>query len=166
MDKLQKIIKKKEWYYINKDITEANFPKLDTIRTKNWKLIKMSKSFSSQEALNEIKRQGCTPANAWELATWAKKHRESEMSKGVWSVVLAFGQTPLVDGYHRVSDVYRRADGDFGFDLGDFGDGWGDDCVLLAFCDLPLDTVTIKNDSDSLPLELIINGVKYIKQNK
>lgn len=166
MDKLQKIIKKKEWYYINKDITEANFPKLDTIRTKNWKLIKMSKSFSSQEALNEIKRQGCTPANAWELATWAKKHRESEMSKGVWSVVLAFGQTPLVDGCHGVPGVLRCSVGDFEFDLGLFEDDWFDGFVLLAFCDLPLDTVTIKNDSDSLPLELIINGVKYIKQNK
>lgn len=164
MKTLQQIINKSDWYYINDNLTSDYFPKPHTIKTVGAKLIKMGKSFSSQQALDEIKRQGCRPANAWELAEWANKHRE-EMEKG--SCILAFGQVPFVDGCHRVPLVDARSGGGFRFDLGDFESDWHDDFVLLAFCDknLPLDTGPIEKSSDSLslPSKLIINGITYIK---
>ena len=43
----------------------------------------------------------------------------------------------LEENYRRVPGVGRDSGGDFEFDLGSFGSGWGDHCVLLAFCDLP-----------------------------
>lgn len=99
---LEKIIKKSKWFYVNDKLNAKNFPIPDKVETKGWKLIKMSKSFSSQEALDEIKRQGYRPANVYELAEWMNKHREKEMPKGAWGGVIAFGSEMLLDGYRVV----------------------------------------------------------------
>lgn len=129
--KLEQIIKKSDWYYIDSYLNSENFPKLDFIETTGAKIIKMSKSFSPQEALDEIKRQGCRPANAWELAEWANEHRE-EMDKLTW--LLASGQTwKDSDGFHWVPYVLRLSVGDFRFHLGFFERPWFDDYCLLGF---------------------------------
>lgn len=129
--KLEQIIKKSKWYYVNSDLTSENFPNPDLIETTGAKIIKMDKPFSSQEALDEIKRQGCRPANAWELAKWANEHRE-EMDKETW--ILAFGQTWTdSDGYHRVPIVNRDSVGDFKFYLGCFEIPWYGGGCLLGF---------------------------------
>ena len=138
---LRKIIDKSNWWYVNDSLTTEHFPIPEKVETENWKLITMSKSFSSQEAIDEIKRQGCRPANAYELALWANTHREKEMLKGERSVVIAFGQTYSVLGDHRVPSVSRGSGGDFSFSLDYWGGGWDDYCVLLAFCDPALGTL-------------------------
>lgn len=129
--KLEQIIKKSEGYYVNSDLTSENFPKPDIIETTGAKIIKMEKSFSSQEALDEIKRQGCRPANAWELAKWANEHGE-EMDKETW--IVALGQIwKDSDGDHGVPFVYRHSDGDFRFNLGYFEGPWDGGGCLLGF---------------------------------
>lgn len=166
MKTLEQLIKKSDYYYVNSNLTSKNFPKPDIIETTGAKIIKMSKSVSSQEILNEIKRQGCRPANAWELAEWASKHRK-EMDKGTYMV--AFGQMCLdSDGDHGVPGVNAYSDGGFGFDLGYFEFDWSGGGAFLCFCDknISLDTLKIGNELDSLTLpdELIINNIIYIKK--
>lgn len=164
MKTLEQLIKKSDYYYVNPNITSENFPKPKKIATTRAKIIKINKPSSSQEVLDEIKRQGYRPANIWELAEWANKHRE-EMDKVTWMIVL--GQT-WVDsgGNHGVPYVGAYSDGDFRFDLARFEDGWSDDLCLLCFCDNNLDTLKIGNELDSLTLpdELIINNIIYIKK--
>ena len=133
---LQKLISRVPYYYVNSNITTKNFPVPKKIETENWKLIRMDKFFTSQEALDKIKSENCRPANAYELALWVEKHREKEMPKGKWSSVIAFGQLWFSGDYHKVPDVYRDSAGDFKFDLARWEGGWVDNRCLLCFCDL------------------------------
>lgn len=141
--KIEDIIKRTEYYYVNSGLNSENFPIPDDIETENWKLIEMEKSFSSQEALDRIKSEGCRPANVYELALWSEKHRD-EIQKGRY--VLAFGQLWRdSDGYLRIPCVSARSSGDFYFSLGHFEYDWSQDDILLCFCD--------KKSSDTLPLD-------------
>ncbi len=155
-NKLEDIIKKKSWYYVNDNLTTKNFPIPETIQTENWKIITMPKSsFISQEALDEIKSQGCRPANVYELATFDRE----QIPKGKY--LLALGQLwQDPDGYHRVPSVFAGSDGDFRFVLGDFVSDWGSDDVLLCFCDNPLALGNSEKSSNSLTLESAIQIVK------
>ncbi len=158
MKKLEQLINKKDYSYVNNSLTTENFPIPEKIRTEGWKLIEIKNSFSSKEALDEIKKQGCTPANAYELALWSESHRQ-EIKKGTG--VIALGQLWFSDGYRRVPCVGANSDGGFGFDLGYFGIGWGGDYCLLCFCDLELGTLdTSKKDSDTLTLSRAIEICK------
>ncbi len=159
--KLEDIISKSSWYYTNNDLTTEHFPIPDKIETDAYKLIKMRTSFSSQEALDKIKRQGCRPANAYELALWANEHRETDMPKGTWSSVIAFGQIwKDSDGFHRVPFVDAHSDGDFGFGLGRFEGDWLDDRCLLAFCDPELGTL----DTSVKPLESLTLRIEKLEE--
>jgi len=150
---LEKLINKKDYSYINSEITDKNFPVPEKIQTEGWKIIRMNKSFSSKEALDKIKSEGCRPANVYELITWANEHKEAEMPLGKWSAVLAFGsECEDADGCHRVPDVYRDSGGDFEFDLGYFESDWyGDDC-LLCFCDDSTQAISTSETKTSDPL--------------
>lgn len=151
-EKIENIIKRSSWYYINSDLTAENFPIPEKIETEGWKLIRMDKSFSSQEALDKIKADGCRPANAYELALWSEKHRE-EIPKEHWC--LAFGQLwQDAIGYHRVPRVDAYSDGDFKFGLGYFGRPWGPVSCLLAFCDSSLSSLALStSEKPSVPFD-------------
>lgn len=161
MKTLEKIIKEKEWYYVNSNITSKNFPKPKVIETEGARIIKMKGYFTSQQALDEIKRQGCRPANAWELALFDRE----KIEKGSW--LIAVGQLWRdSNGYHRVPHVLAFSDGGFSFGLGFFVPDWDSLLCLLAFCDKTLDTKKLEKEFDSLSLpdELVINNVTYIKK--
>jgi len=151
---LEKLINKKDFCYVNGDLTIANFPAPEKIQTEGWKIIKLNKGVPSEEALAEIKAQGCRPANVYELVTWVNSHKE-EIEKGTWLVAL--GQTAKID-YHRVPHVYRYSGGDFRFDLGYFGNDWHDDYYLLCFCDESTQPLTTLETSP-LTLEQMIGKV-------
>ncbi len=158
-----KLVKKTKWYWLNDNLTEKNFP-ITTTQTENWKVIRMEKSFTSQEALDRIKAEGCRPATAFELLLFKENHSEEFKP---WKWMLAFGQTWTdAVGRRRVPGVRARGDGGFGFDLGYFEGDWNDDYCLLCLCDETFDSQTLKKSQslDTLPLELTINGVVYIKK--
>ena len=157
---LKQLIEKCKFFWVNSDITDENFPKPDKIETKNWKIIRMDKRFTSQEALDEIKKQGCRPANCWELAKFILDYKEEAKNN---EYLVAFGQQWVdSDGRHRVPGVYRYSDGVFLFDLGLFGCDWGGDDCLLCFCDSSSDTQTLDNSS----LELRLTKVEqFLKDN-
>lgn len=151
-EKLEDIIKRTEYYYVNSDLNSKNFPIPDTIQTENWKLIRMDTSFTSQEALDKIKTEGCRPANAYELALWSESHRQ-ELDKSKWEYAIALGQLWYGGGDRRVPCVGAYSVCDFGFSLGRFGLDWDGGGCLLCFCDLPSDTLALgKQPSDSLTL--------------
>jgi hypothetical protein len=162
--KLKNLIDKHTWYYKNENITEKNFPVPKKIETENWKIIRFDKSFTSKEALDRIKSEGCRPANVYELLTFKKNHPEI-WPDNTWTSVIAFGQTwKDSDRNHRVPHVLRDSDGDFEFSLGYFERDWRSDACVLCFCDSTLAPKTLKDsDSLTLPDELIINNIKYKK---
>lgn len=160
-EKLEDIIKRTKYYYVNDNLNSKNFPIPDKIETEGWKIISMDKPLSSQEALDKIKAEGCRPANAYELALWIEKHKE-EVPKSKW--YLALGQLWQDSvGYLRVPYLYAHSDGVFSFGLVYWEGDWNSAYVLLCFCDktLPLDTLTTK--SDSVPLTLS-SAIKIVKE--
>lgn len=131
--KLENLAKEKEGYYhVNSNITSQNFPQPEIVEINGWKLIEINKHFSSEETLAEIKRQGCRPANIYELALWKQIHEKTIQKLRCY---VALGQLWYDDGNHRVPYVYTYSDGDFDFDLGIWGDSWNDGDCLLCFCD-------------------------------
>lgn len=154
----------KGYYYVNSDITEANFPWPKKVTTEGYKIINMGKSYSSQEALDRMKADGCRPATIHELITIAHEHPEL-FPEGKWSSLVAFG-TDFTDsdGRHRVPRVRRLSDGDWEFFLGVFEYDWdGDDC-LICFCDnQPSDTLA--PETDVVPLTLTDEtAIAYLKE--
>lgn len=123
----------KEFFYVNSNINEKNFPWPKEVSTEGYKVIPMNKSYSSQEALDSIKAEGCRPATIHELIVVANEHPEL-FPDGKWSSLVAFG-TEFIDsdGDHRVPLVYRLSDGDRKFYLVHFEDVWGSGRCLLAF---------------------------------
>lgn len=142
----------KDYYYVNPNINENNFPLPEKIETENWKIIRPGKSFNSEEALEMIKKEGCRPANIYELALFKRNHPE-EFKPYEW--MLAFGQIwQDSSGYRGVPYVSADSDDDFDFGLGYFGIDWYGGHVLLCFCDLKTsETKALKKSSDTLTLE-------------
>lgn len=151
----------KEFFYVNSNINEKNFPWPKEVSTEGYKVITMNKAYSSQEALDRIKAEGCRPATIHELIVVVTEHPEIFPDTGWSSLLVAFGTVFIdSDGNHRVPFVRRFSDGDRGFDLDFFEDGWGSGFCLLCLCDHKnSETLEIKNDVDALPLpkELSIN---------
>jgi hypothetical protein len=142
------------YYYVNSYITEENYPMQEKIDLTGAKVIRIGKFFSSQEALDRIKAEGCRPATIWELAAWKQENDKELKGKGEW--YLAFGSTDFVaDGCHGVPYVDADSVGDFGFGLGDFEYGWDDGYCLLCFCDNSTQALGTSEKRESLvPLNL------------
>lgn len=127
---LSQLIKKVKFFYVNSDITDANFPP-QSIQETGWKIIRFDHFFSSEEALAEIKKQGCRPANIYELA-YLQDEYGLKLEDYEW--LLALGSSwKDVDGDHGVPYVFRRLDGDWDLDLDGFGGGWSGDNGVLVF---------------------------------
>lgn len=148
----EKKLAETNWYYKNPDINEKNFPILSTGEEK-YKVIKMDKYFSSEEALERIKTEGCRPATAYDLLVYKEQHPEA-FPDGTWTWLLAFGQL-FTDsgGDRRVPRVRRHSDGDWEFSLGYFGLDWHSGLCLLCVCDKESsEDLTTKPAVDSLTL--------------
>lgn len=157
--KLETLIKQFKIYYVNPNLTSKNFPEPKKIQTKGAKIIKMDKTFTSEEALAEIKKQGCRPANIYELAQYLLDNPKHE--KSVW--YSAFGsQWEDSDGDRRVPFVDRDSDGDWEFSLGCFEGDWDGDGCLVCFCDETLDTQTLESPS-SLTLQSLEKRVAKLE---
>lgn len=156
--KLEQLIKKTDYYYVNSDLTSANFPKPKKIETKNWKMITIDKMMTIEEVLAEIKRQGCRPGNIWELAEWANNHREKVPKEKSYVALGSVWEDSYGD--HWVPYVNAHSGGGFSFSLGHFEVGWRDDGCLLCFCDKSLDTGKLGKELDSLTLEKAITQVE------
>ncbi len=134
--------KKKQFYYYNENITDANFGKATIQLAPGRKFqvkifgIKSGKSVSSEECLVKIKSENGLLVGA-QGASLAYEQGKASLPKGKWSIsfdekdALWFG-----DGDHRMPYVHAYSGGDFVFDLVSFGGFWSDGFCLLCFCDL------------------------------
>jgi hypothetical protein len=119
------------YYHVNPDIKTENFPVPETIETENWKCIKMDKPFTSDEAVERIAKEGCRPANIYELAMWKQIHGDV-LKK--FEFCVAFGQIfTNKNGYRRVPCILRNASDDFRFSLAYASRDWSEFSYLLAF---------------------------------
>jgi hypothetical protein len=133
---------KKKFYFFNDAITDVNFQNvLDKfIPGKKYlvKFIGIGGSVTSEDCLQVYTDHKAFLVGAQGLSLlWQQKKEEFPVGK--WSV--SFDKKNHLyrgaDGNHRVPRVYRDSDGDYEFDLGDFGNDWGDGYVLVLFCDCP-----------------------------
>ena len=131
---------KKEFYHYNPNLTDANFTKTPALIPGKKFLVKafqIKGSVTSDDCLAQLRRVKATLTGAQGVSL-AYEQAKDKLPISRWS--LSFDEKdnlPFVGGCHGVPDVHRHSDGDFEFDLGDFEIDWHDDCVLLAFCDLP-----------------------------
>jgi hypothetical protein len=134
--------KKKQFYYYNGDITDANFAKATTQLAPGRKFqvkifgIKSGKSVSSEECIAKIKSENGFLVGA-QGASLAYEQGKASLSKGKGH--LSFDEKDalwLNCGSLHVPCVIALSDGDFEFHLVFFGCDWFADNYLLCFCDL------------------------------
>lgn len=130
----------KEFYYYNSDITDKNFDKatvkLMPGRKFKVKIFQITETVNSEDCLKFLKTQKAVLTGA-QGASLVYELAKSKLPKGHWYV--SFDEKDALwvdsDGSHLVPYVHRDSDGDFGFYLGDFGNGWDSGRCLLVFCD-------------------------------
>ena len=148
---IQKLIKPLKFTYVNSNITDSNFPD-DGRRGKELKIFKFTDYWTTEQGIEKMKSEGYRPATVHELLLWLEKNWNGLD----WIVALGSiyrGRVVCADG----STVGR----DLG--LGSTGGRWRSDYFLLGVAEYPseaLNSSTLKL-SDTLPLELIINNIKY-----
>ncbi len=132
-----------EFYYYNDDISDKHFPKPSRILKPGDKLhVRVFKQIvrgttTSEERMAFLATQKAVHTGAQGVSlVWEQKR--DQLPKDKW--YCSFDEKEVLwkdaGGYHRVPFVYRYSDGDFGFDLGSFEDGWGGNDCLLCFCDM------------------------------
>lgn len=145
------LIKDRKFDYVDSDITVKNFPPQEV--STDFKLYHFGRTVSSEAAIKEMKKDGYKPANIYELLLWPDWNGKD------W--VTALGSVCEVNGRRSVACLSRVGSERF-LDLSWFVVDWGGDCRFLAVRNS--DSVTLGAlPSETLPSELIINGIKYIK---
>lgn len=147
------LIKGHKFDYVNSDITVENFPSQEV--STDFELYHFDRYISSEAAIEEMKKDGYKPANIYELLLWPDWNGKD------W--VVALGSVCGVGG-DRLVACLDGVDSERYLDLGWFGGVCDGGCRFLATKQLSLDTAMLgASPSETLPLELIINGIKYIK---
>ena len=124
--KLESLIKKLKFNYVNPDIKEENFPQIDRGFT-DFKVFHFDRLISSEDAIAEMKKEGFMPANIYEMLLWANQKnwdgKEFVVALGsIW-------QNP--NGYRCVPCLGGWRDGR-GLSLDWYGRDWGGGCRFLA----------------------------------
>lgn len=145
------LIKDRKFDWADSDITVENFPSQEV--STDFKLYHFDRHISSESAIEKMKKDGYKPANIYELLLlpdWNGKD---------W--VVALGSVCKVHGHRDVAYLYG-GDSKRRLNLAWFDGVWHGYCRFLAVRNS--DTATLgASPSETLPLELIINGIKYIK---
>lgn len=119
---LQQLIDPWKFDYVNSDITKKNFS-LEDRGLDEYKVFHFDKYLSSKEVIEEMEKEGYSPANAYELFTW------KEWNGKVF--VIALGSVAEVRGERAV--LYLGRYGSLRkLNLGWFDGGWGGGCRFLA----------------------------------
>lgn len=132
---LKQLIKQKKLDWVNANITEENFPQ-EKIRKGEYKLFHFDKNISSEDVIQEMKKEGYSPANIYELLAW------KDWNKKDW--VVALGSSCRVFGNRLVACLggdgsERRLNLDW------WGDRWGGSYRFLAV--RTLDSQTLEKET-------------------
>lgn len=74
MKKIKKLIKELKFDYVNPDITDKNFPDQPRKGFGPTELMKIDREMTTQEILDQMKKDGYELANSYELLEWAKSN--------------------------------------------------------------------------------------------
>ena len=138
---LKQLIEAGKFDWVEKHITDENFPAPKELRT-DYKLFHFSESISSEEVIKKIDKEGYVPANLYELLSW-EDWNETD-------IVIALGSSAHVGGGLSVPGLGRCGAGR-GLGLFWYGGGWSGDGRFLAVRNLPLDTQEVSTP-DTLAL--------------
>lgn len=130
---LSKLISDKKFDYVNSNIVDGFFPEPTSISS-DYKLFHINRYISSEDAIEEMKKEGYRAANAWELLQWPDWNEKD--------LVVALGSVGEVGGA-RLVPYLGRDDSERYLDLGLWDGSWGGDCRFLAVA------IDSKEDSNS-----------------
>lgn len=141
----------KGFAYVNSSI-EDNFT-LEEPRNSEYKIFKFDKIVTSEEVIEEIKKEGYLPATLSELLTY----------KGIEDWLIALGSVGKVDG-DRYVPYLDGSVSERGLDLRWWGRDWDGNCRFLAVRNLELSpSEPLENElstSETLTLEQAIEVCK------
>lgn len=130
---------RKEFYYFNPAVTDANFAKATTNLTPGRKFkvkaFGVRKEASSEQCIEKVHQEKGVLVGAQGL-TLAYLQGKGKLPKGKY--YLSFDEKealPYLDGSHRVPYVGAHSDGAFRFSLHYWGCSWDAIVCLLVFCD-------------------------------
>ena len=149
--KLETLIKKAKFDYVELRITKNFFPQPKELRTE-YKLFHFNEFILSEGAIKKMNEEGHEPANAWELLDWKGWNKKD------W--VVALGSVGEVSGSRRV--LYLGSGGSERLLYLGYWDGGWDTCYrFLGVRNLPSETKVLGNDLGNLDsLTLAIEEVK------
>lgn len=161
---LKDLIDSRKFDYVDSDITADKFPPVE-VRVKgdsDYKLFHFNRSMSLEDVKKEMEKEGYSPATIYELLSWDGWNDRD--------FVVALGSVALVDDGPHVACLGRGVSGR-NLHLLWFDYDWGDDYRFLAVRN---GSKKLENESSalspsealSLPNELMINGVKYVRSVK
>ncbi len=159
---IEKLIKDTKSYYVNSNLTSANFPIPKKIETEGGKMMMIDRPMSSEEVLEKMKKEGLRPATVYELAHWILNEKNIPRNK----YYVAFGsQWTDAAGDRRVPFVCVDSVGGFGWYLGCFEGVWTDGIAFFGFRDSTLELSTLETKNlDILNLETRVSNIeKWIK---
>src|SRR3989344_7146529 len=127
-----------KFYYYNNNITDQNFPNPTRILKPSdkfrVKVIPVKTTVTLEECLAKLRTEKAVLVGAQGLTLVFDQKRE-QLPKDKW--YSSFDEKNRLwkntDGRHRVPYLNVFSDGDFRFDLGGFGYGWGDRGCLVCF---------------------------------
>ena len=132
---------KKEFYYYNDAITDANFGhpsmKLSPGLKFKVKVFQITERVTSDDCLKFLKSQKGNCLLGAQGASLIYEQKKAELPKSHWYASFDEKDNLWEDagGCHRVPCVCAHSDGDFDFNLGLFECPWFSACCLLCFCD-------------------------------
>lgn len=150
---LKKLIEKRKFDYVNSDI-EKNFT-VEDVRSSEYRLFHFDQHVSSEDAIAEIEKEGCLPANATELLSW-------EDWNGTDTVV-ALGSVAEVRGYRRVLSLWEYGS-ERDLRLAWVGIDWYDRCRFLAVRKVSETQVLEAGHSDALSLSELTKRVEALEE--
>lgn len=131
---------RKEFYYYNDTLTDANFAKattkLEPGRKLKVKVMQIKGTVTSEDCMTYLRSQKAVLVGAQGVSL-VYEQKKDELPADRWAASFDEKDSLWEDaaGYHRVPNVGCYSDGDFEFNLGKFESDWRDGSCLLCFCD-------------------------------
>lgn len=122
--KLSSLIKRAEFDWVNPYVTDSLFPVPERISS-DYRLFGFEKGISSEDAAARIGMEGFRPANAWEIAAYAKEGWDGK------ELVIGLGSVGEVDG-NRFVPVLSRYGSERNLRLRWWVSGWDAGSRFLA----------------------------------
>ncbi|OIO29083.1 hypothetical protein COX93_00430 [Candidatus Nomurabacteria bacterium CG_4_10_14_0_2_um_filter_30_12] len=137
-------LNRKEFYYFNEDIIDANFSNPTRILKPGDKLwVRAFKQVSLGSTTSEDRMEFSAKMNAVypgiQGAYLVYQQKCDQLPKRYW--YCSFDEKERLwkdtDGHRRVPNVHADSSGDFEFYLGYFESDWDGHSIILLFCDMP-----------------------------